>query len=212
VRPRADTLVLGCDLAATLLFSVEGAAAAVDARLDLFGVLVVGFATAVGGGMIRDVLIGDLPPAALRDGRYVVAAIGGGALTFLFSELVREIPDAVLTGLDAAALSLFAVSGAAKGLDAGASTLTASLLGMLTGVGGGVVRDVLLNDTPRVLVAEVYAVAALLGATLVAVLDRRGVARPVAMLSGGSACFLLRTIAAWQDWDLPRASAHLLVL
>jgi uncharacterized membrane protein YeiH len=204
-------LVLAFDLAATLLFAVEGGLTAVDARLDAFGVLVVGFATAVGGGMLRDVLLGDLPPAALRDGRYVAAAVAGATFAFLLSELVRDIPEAMLTSLDAAALGLFAVSGAAKSLDFGTSALTASLLGMLTGVGGGVVRDVLLNDTPRVLVGEVYAVAALLGATVAVVAERRGMARWLAMAAGGAACFALRTISAWQDWSLPRAAADALI-
>jgi uncharacterized membrane protein YeiH len=174
-------------------------------------VLVVGYATAVGGGMLRDVLLGDLPPPALRDARYVAAAVAGGAVAFLVSELVRDIPEAVLTSLDAAALSLFAVSGAAKSLSFGASPLTASLLGTLTGVGGGVVRDVLLNETPRVLVGEVYAVAALLGAAVAAVAVRRGVARWLAMASGGVACFALRTISAWQDWNLPHAATQALM-
>jgi uncharacterized membrane protein YeiH len=156
-------------------------------------------------------LIGDIPPAALRDGRYICAAVGGGAVAFLVSELVRDIPDAVLTSLDAAALSLFAVSGAAKALDFGASTLAASLLGALTGVGGGVVRDVLLNETPRVLVGEVYAVAALLGAAVMAIGERRGLPRATAMVSGALACFVLRVISDWQDWNLPRAAAGVLL-
>lgn len=200
--------MLAFDLAATLLFAVEGGLAAVEARLDLFGVLVVGFATAVGGGMLRDVLLGDMPPAALRDGRYVAAAVAGGLAAFLLSELVRDIPDGVVTTLDAAALSLFAVSGAAKALSFGTSAPTAALLGALTGVGGGVVRDVLLNETPRVLVGEVYAVAALLGASVMVVGARAGLPRGAAMAVGGCAGFTLRIVSAWQDWDLPRAAAQ----
>jgi uncharacterized membrane protein YeiH len=211
MKTRSDTLVLGFDLAATLLFAVEGAAAGVDARLDVFGVLVVGVATAIGGGMVRDALIADLPPAALRDRRYIVTAVFGSAVAFLFSETVRDIPDDVLTTLDAAALGLFAASGAAKALAFGTSPLAASLLGTLTGVGGGVVRDVLLDEIPRVLVAEVYAVAALLGATVMVAGARYGLPRWLAMLSGGGACFLLRVIAVWQDWNLPRSGAEIVL-
>jgi uncharacterized membrane protein YeiH len=141
-RRRNDNLVLACDLAATLLFAIEGGAAGVEANFDVFGVIVAGFITAVGGGIIRDLLIGDILPAALRDTRYIVTAIAGATLTFLFSKLVAEISGDVLTVLDAAALGLFAVSGAAKGLDFGAAPLTACILGMITGVGGGVIRDV----------------------------------------------------------------------
>jgi uncharacterized membrane protein YeiH len=205
VRRHADTLVLAFDLAATFLFAMEGAAEAVAARLDLFGVLVIGFATAVGGGILRDVLIADQPPAALRDGRYVAAALSGGVFAFVFSQLVADIPRDVLIALDAAALSLFAVAGAAKALDFGASELTASLLGMLTGVGGGVVRDLLLNVTPRILVADIYAVAALAGAAVTAVLARDGRSRWRAMAAGFAVCFLLRELSVWQDWSLPRA-------
>jgi uncharacterized membrane protein YeiH len=208
LKRRSDTLVLAFDLAATLLFAVEGGLAAVDARLDLFGVLVVGFATAVGGGMLRDVLLSDLPPAALRDGRYVATAVTGGAAAFMLSELVRDIPDGVLTTLDAAALGRFAVSGAAKALNFGTSAPTATLLGALTGVGGGVVRDVLLNETPRVLVGEIYAVAALLGAAVMVAGERAGLPRWAAMAAGGTACFVLRSVSDWQDWDLPRAAVQ----
>jgi uncharacterized membrane protein YeiH len=134
-----------------------------------------------------------------------VLALGGGALAFLVSELVRELSGDVVTALDAAALGLFAVSGAAKALEFGTSSLTACILGTLTGVGGGVVRDVLLNVTPRVLVADVYAVAALLGALVFTVGVRLGVPRWAAAVAGFAACFLLRELSVWDDWGLPRA-------
>ena len=197
--------MLGCDLAATLLFAIEGAAAGVAAQFDVFGVIVCGFVTAVGGGIIRDLLLGDHPPAALRDVRYLVLALGGGVLAFLFSELVRELSGDVVIALDAAALGLFAVSGAAKALDFGSSALTACLLGTLTGVGGGVIRDVLLNVSPRVLVADVYAVAALLAAATFTLGVRFGVPRWAAAVAGFAACFVLRELAVAGDWDLPRA-------
>jgi uncharacterized membrane protein YeiH len=161
---RQDQLVLGSDLAATLLFAVEGATVAVNARLDLFGILVIAFVTALGGGMIRDVLLGDNPPAALRFTRYPIAAFIGGFVVFLFSSQVRKISPDVIVVLDAAALSLFAVSGARKALDFETNGLAAALLGMITGVGGGVMRDVLVNRVPLILVAEIYASAAFVGA------------------------------------------------
>jgi uncharacterized membrane protein YeiH len=204
VRPRADRLVLACDLAATTLFALEGATIAVGAHLDLFGVLVVAFATALGGGIVRDVLLGATPPASLEYVRYPVAAFLGGAVVFLFAGPVRDLPDDVVVTLDAAGLSLFAVAGARKALDVRANALTAVLLGVLTAVGGGVLRDVLLSRVPGVLVIDVYASAALVGAAAMVLATRRGMAAGRAMVLGGLLCFGVRMVAHWQHWSLPK--------
>ena len=193
------------DLAATGLFAIEGARAGAEARLDVFGLMVVAFATALGGGIIRDVLIGDLPPAALRSVAYPVVAFAGGAAVWLLYRWIEEFPSSVSDLLDAAGLSLFCVVGAAKALDFGLNPLGATLLGTVTGVGGGVIRDVLLDEIPNVLRIDVYATAALLGAAVMVTLSALGVARPRAMLPGAIACFALRMTSVWLDWDLPRA-------
>ena len=207
VAARSDRLVLGFDLAATFLFGLEGASSAVAGNLDLFGVLVLGFVTAVGGGIIRDLLIGDVPPAAFRLQRYIVAALLGASIAFVIFTPISHVPTWVLITLDAAGLSLFAVSGASKALLFGTNAPTAIILGVVTGTGGGVIRDVLLNKVPAILRVDVYASAALLGALVMTIGVRQGQPRGRMMFIGGGLCFALRLVAAWQHWGLPRAGA-----
>jgi uncharacterized membrane protein YeiH len=205
VKRAAGQVVIAVDLAATFVFAIEGGLAGVAARLDLFGVMVIALVTATGGGMIRDVLMGDTPPRALRTARYVVLGLGGGLLAFVLHQALADVPDGLLTSLDAVGLSLFAVSGAALALAAGMHPLTAVLLGTITGVGGGTVRDILLNQVPVILQANIYAVAAALGAAVFVGLARRGRTRAEAMAAGAVACFALRMISVWQGWSLPVA-------
>ncbi len=203
----ADRLVLGFDLAATFVFGLEGASAAVNADLDVFGVLVLGFVTAVGGGIIRDLLIGDVPPAAFRDQRYMIVALLGAFVAFAIFAPISHVPQWLLTTLDAGGLSLFAVSGTTKALEFGANDLTAVICGIITAVGGGVIRDVLLNVVPQVLRTSVYASAALFGTVVMIVGIRLGQPRGRMMFVGGAACLALRLVAAWQHWSLPHAGA-----
>lgn len=199
----ADRLVLVADLGATSLFALEGGLAAIAADLDIFGILVVGFATALGGGILRDMVIGSGPPLAMRLRAYPIAAFAAAALAILLAIPVREIPDGLLVALDAGGLSLFAVSGARRALDCGLNEISAALLGVLTGVGGGVIQAILLNRVPTVLVEEVYASAALLGAVTMIVGVRRGLAPGPMMALGATACFALRMISWRQGWNLP---------
>jgi uncharacterized membrane protein YeiH len=201
----AGQVVLAVDLAATFVFAIEGGLAGVQARLDLFGVGVIALITATGGGMIRDVLMGDTPPRALRTARYVLLGIGGGLLAFAVHQTITQVPENLLVGLDAVGLSLFAVSGAALALGAGMHPLTAVLLGTITGVGGGTIRDILLNQVPVILQANIYAVAAALGAGVMVWLVHRGWPRSQAMAVGAVACFTLRIVSVWQGWSLPVA-------
>lgn len=188
---------------ATLLVSVEGASAAVMGHLDILGILVLAFVSAVGGGMIRDVLLGALPPNAMRDWRYGTAALGGGLLVIAGYGLTTQLPPMVLTALDAAGLSLFAVAGADKAAEFNVSPLAAVLLGAVTGCGGGVVRDLLLTQVPRILHADFYATAALLGSLLTVLLLRIRVHRGLAMTCGATLCFSLRMMAVVHHWSLP---------
>jgi uncharacterized membrane protein YeiH len=171
----------------------------------VFGVLVVAFATALGGGIIRDLLMGDTPPASLRSRRFVVVALVGGAIVFVIHGAVSHLDPDVLMVLDAIGLSLFAVSGAELAVAGSLPALTAILLGAVTGVGGGTIRDILLNEVPAVLRTDVYAVAAVLGATVFVVSVRLGVSRRAALALGASACFVLRVVSATQHWNLPVA-------
>jgi uncharacterized membrane protein YeiH len=192
------------DLAGTFVFALSGALVGVHRRLDLFGVLVLSAAAATSGGIARDILIGSVPPGALADWRYVATAAAAGLWTFFRHGDVERLRSPVQV-LDAAGLGLFAVTGAAKALAFGLSPLAAVLLGMLTGIGGGIARDVLVAEIPVVLRAELYAVAALVGATVVVAGDLAGAPRPPFMLAGALACFALRFLAIRHGWQLPKA-------
>lgn len=197
--------LLVVDLAATIVFAVEGATQASNRHLDVFGVLVLAFVTALSGGILRDLLLGDHPPAALKAARYTVVAGICGGLVFVLHSPVNEVNVNAVAVLDALGLSLFAVSGASKALAWDTNGVTAVLLGVLTGIGGGVMRDLFLGVTPIVLRANVYAVAALLGATIMILGVKRGRSVGVMMLLGGVACFALRVAAIYGRWNLPHA-------
>ena len=203
-----DKLLVIVDLIATLFFGLEGAMAAIQGNLDFFGVMVLSFATALGGGVIRDLLIGAVPPAALVDQRYTIAAFLGGGLTFLFYAMVRGVPAPLVVVVDAAGLSLFAVAGAAKALDYDMRPFIAVLMGTITGVGGGTIRDVFLARVPAILRVDIYAVAALAGAAVMVIGFRLlGQRRGAMMIAGAATCFLLRLVAVWQHWNLPKVIA-----
>lgn len=187
-------LLLSLDIAGTFAFAVSGASAGVKRELDLFGVLLLSFAAATAGGIARDMLIGAIPPAALSDWRYLVTALVAGAITFWWHPLVDRLRNPVQL-FDAIGLSLFAVAGAQKALAYGLSPTMAALLGMLTGIGGGMVRDMLLAGVPSVLRSELYAVAALAGAAVVVSGDALQLNAAVAALLGAASCFVLRIAA-----------------
>ncbi|WP_323991460.1 trimeric intracellular cation channel family protein [Nguyenibacter sp. L1] len=204
---RMDRIVLAGDLAGTMVFAAEGAMAAIGRGLDVFGVVVVACVVALGGCIIRDVLIGDTPPSAIRDWRYPALACLTGLALFAARHALRPVPAWYpLAVLDAAGLSLFAVTGAEKALSRGLVPLGAALLGMVTAIGGGVMRDILVNRVPMVLVSDIYATAALAGA-LVVVAGRRLAlpGRPVAC-AGAATCFGLRLLALHYGWHLPGAT------
>jgi uncharacterized membrane protein YeiH len=140
-----EKLPLVLDLTGTFVFALSGALAGVKRKLDLFGVLVLSFAAATAGGIARDVLIGAIPPASVNDWRYLGVSLFAGVITFYFSPLIVRMSNAVLL-FDAAGLALFAVAGASKALAYGLNPVMAIVLGMVTGIGGGMVRDVLLAE------------------------------------------------------------------
>src|SRR4051794_20009691 len=154
-------VLLALDLTGTFAFALNGALTAIRvARLDIVGVVTLGMVTAIGGGMIRDVLLGDLPPATFSDWRYLAVAAGASLVAFLFGRRLDRLATAIML-LDAAGLSLFAVSGALKSLDFGVGPAQAVILGAITGVGGGTLRDVLIREIPAVLTSGLYAIPAL---------------------------------------------------
>jgi uncharacterized membrane protein YeiH len=168
--------------------------------------MVISFVAALGGGVIRDLLIGDSPPNAIRDWRYPALTFVTGLLAFIFHSTAQQFPVALVTVLDAAGLALFAVAGVEKALLFGIRPFIAMLMGTVTGVGGGVIRDVLLARVPLVLHADIYATAAFAGAFIVVVARRAGLPPGAAALAGGSACFILRVLAVTYGWQLPKVS------
>lgn len=201
----ASTPVLALDLIGTFAFAISGATAGVRRQLDLFGVLVLAFAAATAGGITRDALIGATPPDALADWRYLAVSILAGLITFYGYERVERLRNPVQM-FDAIGLGLFAVSGAAKALDYGMGPSGAVLLGMLSGIGGGIARDVLVAEVPNVLKRELYAVAALLGAIFVVAGDSLGWPPTPTAIAGALMCFVLRFLAIRRNWQLPVAA------
>jgi uncharacterized membrane protein YeiH len=195
------------DLLGTFVFATEGALTAIRANLDFFGVMVLSFVTAVGGGIIRDVLLGATPPSALRDWRYGTIASAAGAATLVLYWRATAMAVCLIVSLDAAGPALFAIAGTEKALSHGMHPFIAVPLGTITGAGGGTIRDVLLAQVPVVLRADIYATAAMAGAV---VLVSGGALRwpaPVAASLGGFVCFGLRIVSVWQRWSLPHAGA-----
>lgn len=198
------TLALGLDLTGTFVFGLSGGMLAVRRQLDLFGVIVLATAAATAGGAIRDMAIGDQPAAVLRDPRILVAALAAGLVAFLGHRLVERLTKPVML-LDALGLGVFAVSGTQKALAFGLNPAAACLIGVLTAVGGGVVRDLLVIEVPRVLREDVYAVAAILGAALVALGAHLGWPPLLTAGLGIALTFVTRVGSARLGLRIPRA-------
>jgi uncharacterized membrane protein YeiH len=184
------------------VFAISGAMLGVQRRLDAFGILVLSFAASSAGGIARDLLIGAVPPAGISDWRYLAVSLAAGLMTFVCYSPLARLRVAILI-FDAAGLALFAVAGATKALAYGLSPPMAALMGMLTGVGGGIARDLLVARTAVVLQRDLYAVAALLGAGLV--VGGHFLNWPVVptAVAGAIACFSLRVLAIRYGWNLP---------
>jgi len=196
--------IVALDLAGTFVFAISGATLGVRQRLDLFGVLVLSFAAAVSGGIARDVLIGATPPAALASWHYIAVSCVAGLVTFYRGGDIERLRNPVQL-FDAIGLGLFAVTGTTKALAAGLNPVAAMLLGMLTGIGGGIARDILAARIPVVLQADLYAVAALAGAAVVVAGDRLGLSQAPVLATGAVLVFVLRYLAIRRGWRLPVA-------
>lgn len=205
VSTAIKTLVLILDLVGTFVFALSGALASARHRLDFFGIMVLSFAAGNFGGVTRDLLIGAVPPAAISDWRYLVVSILAGFLTFFWPPEIERLRSAMLV-FDAAGLALFAVAGTQKALAFGLNPVMAALLGMLTGIGGGMMRDVLLTEIPAVLRSEIYAVAALAGATVVVIGQMLLLPSAIMAIIGAVLCFAIRMLAIRRSWNLPTPS------
>ena len=195
------TLLLWLNLVGTFVFGLSGGLAAVRARLDAFGVVVLAGVVGLAGGIIRDLLIG-VPPATFRDWRYLAAVGAAGAVCFVAPRAVDRLSPGVLF-LDAVGLAVFCVTGASKAIDYGLGPVQAALLGAITGIGGGMLRDVLLREVPTVLRHELYAIPALAGAAVVAIASEAGSQSAVFALLGAGVCFVLRMAGLRYGIGLP---------
>lgn len=200
-------LLLSLDLTGTFVFALNGAMTAVRAaKLDIVGVVSLAMVTGLGGGIVRDVLIGSIPPAAFRDWRYLAVAAGGGLVAFALSRpLDRFTPS--ITLFDAAGLALFAVTGTSKALAFGLGFAPAVILGAITGVGGGTIRDVLIRQIPTVLYSELYAIPALIAAVITAAAIRGHVYGAPAAFGAAVACFVVRMLGVYLNLNAPRPRA-----
>jgi len=198
-----DTLILVLDLCGTFVFATSGAKAAKNHDLDLFGVLVLAFAAATAGGVVRDVVLGATPPASIGDSRYIAVSIVAGLLIFVREQVCEVFRQPVLL-LDAAGLGIFVVAGTMKSLQYGLEPIAAVLLGVISGVGGGMLRDMLVSQVPSVLRGELYAAAALIAATIVVLGDATGAPAAVTAIVAAASCLVIRMLAIRNGWNLPR--------
>jgi uncharacterized membrane protein YeiH len=200
------TLILVLNLVGTFVFGLSGGLAAVRAKLDLFGVVVLSAVVGLAGGITRDLLIGT-PPATFRDWRYLAAAGAAGLVCFFARPVLERIQRGVLV-FDALGLGLFCVTGATKALDFGVGPLPAILLGAITGIGGGILRDVLLRDVPTVLRHELYAVPALLGAGILVIGQESGSASALFPTLGIVVCVSVRLAGLKYGVNVPIAPSE----
>jgi uncharacterized membrane protein YeiH len=187
-------------------FATSGALVAVRRNFDVVGILMLAVITAVGGGILRDVLLGDIPPAAFTTWPYFAAPIAAALLTFAFHPAIERLGRTMLV-LDAAGLGLFCVSGTVKALDYGMGVLPAAALGVTTGVGGGLLRDIVARETP-VLVrpdSELYAIPAMAGALLIAVLWELEAYEPLYGVLVAAGIIVVRLLALRRGWRAPVA-------
>ena len=197
-----QTLLVLVDLLGTIAFAISGAAAAKERRLDVFGVYAVAYLTACGGGIVRDLCLGALPPVGISDWRYLACAAVASTMTIWAGPWVERLKHPV-TFFDSLGLGFFAVVGAHKALVYGAPVGAAIVLGTVTAVGGGVLRDVLLSRVPVILAKEIYALAALVAAVLQVVAEVNGLPFGVTPWFAAGVCFLIRLLALRYAWRLP---------
>ena len=198
----STTLLVVVDLVGIFVFAISGALVAVRRDLDLFGALVLAGTTGLGGGFLRDVLIGAAPPAALADWRYLIVPVAAGVLTFVFHPVVGRV-ERMIVVFDAFGIALFCVTGALRALEYGLEPVPAALMGLVTAIGGGIARDVLAGRVPEVFRGELYASPALAGAAVVVVLDQLGLPTIIVAVAGAGVCLVWRLLALRLHWRAP---------
>lgn len=207
-------LQLALDLIGVFAFALSGGLVAVRKGLDLVGVCVLAWVAGLGGGIIRDLLIGAVPPVGISDWRLVGAAVLAGLLTFLFHGPMsdpdvplgrrRRLAARMVRALDAVGLAVFAVAGSMKALSLGAGPLPAVVVGVITAVGGGALRDVLAGQVPEVLRRELYAIPAAIGSAVVVWADAVGALGAGVAWASVILVFAIRIVAVALDLNAPR--------
>ncbi|WP_394282485.1 trimeric intracellular cation channel family protein [Frisingicoccus sp.] len=202
------------EIAGTVSFAISGAMAALEKKVDLFGVIVLGITTALAGGIFRDMLVGRVPPAAFSDGTYMKIAFVTSVIVFLAAWMFSDkyvnniqIIDTINNIFDAAGLGAFTITGAKVAMSMGYmdNSFFVIFLGMVTGVGGGILRDLMIGEIPFILRKRIYAVASLLGGCIYYVLLSKNVADMTAAFIGIGIVFSLRMLATIFRWNLPKA-------
>jgi uncharacterized membrane protein YeiH len=190
------------DILGTAAFSISGVFAAMEKKLDIFGIFIIAFITAIGGGTIRDVLIGDFPVSWMRSGNYSIVIFLSAAIAILFNKLIKDY-DRILLVFDSIGLGFFTVLGIQKGIQFGFSPGLCIALGTITACFGGLIRDIILNQIPRIFHKEIYATACIFGGIIYFVLLK--IALPQAALDAIciSLIVLVRLIAVKYNWSLP---------
>ncbi|MFC3689652.1 trimeric intracellular cation channel family protein [Aquipuribacter hungaricus] len=195
------------ELLGVTVFALSGGLLAARRGMDLFGAVVLALVAGLGGGTIRDVLLGAVPPANLSDAWAVGCAVGAGVVAFYQDLGLARFRRAVLV-LDAGGLGLFTVNGAVTALSLGAPPMAAVFLGLLTGIGGGVLRDVLSGQVPVVLQDDIYALPCLAGSVLVVLLWQADAFTPVAGVLVAVLVFALRLLGRMRRWHLRRTPSQ----
>ena len=198
-----DTAAAALDWLGVIAFAVSGALVASRKQMDVVGFALLGTVTGIGGGTLRDVLLGQGAVFWVREPAYLVVCVAVSVVVF-FTAHIPQSRYRVLLWFDAVGLALFAVTGAERALLAGAGPTVAIAMGVITATFGGIIRDVLGNESPVVLSREVYVTAALVGASLFVLLSAFGVGREAALGAGLAAGLVVRGIALQRGWSLPR--------
>ena len=198
-----DVLILSFDYLGTFAFAVSGALAAAEKKLDLFGAVFLGFVTAIGGGTMRDMMIGNAPVSWLQDPVYFYVIVAAVATTFLFTKTILSFSKALFL-FDTIGISVFTVIGIQKGLHAGIHPPLAVMMGILTAVMGGIIRDVLCNEIPLIFHKEIYATACLAGGVFFVLFVFMKMPEPFTALIAAGVIFTIRSLSVRKGWALPR--------
>ncbi len=201
------------EILGVIAFSISGAMVAIDKKLDVFGVIFVGIMTSLGGGVTRDILIGKLPPQMFENYRCIAVSVGTSIVVFILGYLTRDyykkhvrVIETINNVFDAIGLGVFSISGIQIAVNTGFSynKFLLVFLGMITGVGGGLIRDIIVGRTPVIFSKHIYAVAAILGGIGYLICRSMGIAEGIAAMGGIIAIFVIRMLSTYFKWNLPR--------